>query len=148
MAAAISPARTSGEGLERLLAESDVVVLSAPETPETRGLLGAAELSLMKLGALLVNVARGRLVDEAALVRVLSEGRLRGAGLDVFIEEPLPAGHALWGLPNVLLTPHVSGVTRGFWRRETDLIVENLARFLAGAPAAEWKNVVDKRAGY
>jgi phosphoglycerate dehydrogenase-like enzyme len=136
------------EGLERLLDESDVVVLSAPETPETRGLLGARELSRMRPGALLVNVARGRLVDEVALVRALTEGRLRGAGLDVFVEEPLPAGHSLWTLPNVILTPHVSAVTRGFWRRETELILANLVRFLAGAPANEWQNVVDKRAGY
>jgi phosphoglycerate dehydrogenase-like enzyme len=136
------------EGLERLLDESDVVVLSAPETPETRGLLGALELSRMRSGALLVNVARGRLVDEAALVRALTEGRLRGAGLDVFAEEPLPTGHPLWKLPNLILTPHVSAVTRGFWRRETDLILANLGCFLAGASPSEWENVVDKRAGY
>jgi len=136
------------EGLDRLLAESDVVVVSAPETADTRGLLGAAELARMKLGALLVNVARGRLVDEEALVRALAEGRLRGAGLDVFVEEPLPEGHPLWRLHNVLLTPHVSGVTRGFWRRETDLILANLGCYLADAPLDRWQNVVDKAAGY
>jgi phosphoglycerate dehydrogenase-like enzyme len=138
----------AASGLEQLLRESDTVVLAAPETPETRGLIGPAELARMKPGALLVNVARGRLVDEAALARALSEGRLRGAGLDVFAEEPLPSTHPLWGLPNVLVTPHVSAVTRGFWRRETDLILRNLRRFLAGAEAAEWENVVDKQAGY
>jgi phosphoglycerate dehydrogenase-like enzyme len=136
------------EGLERLLAECDALVLAAPETPETRGVLGAAELARMKPGALLVNVARGRLVDEEALVRALREGRLRGAGLDVFAEEPLRSSHPLWTFPNVLLTPHVSAVTRMFWRRETDLILRNLRRFLAGAPTTEWENVVDKQAGY
>jgi phosphoglycerate dehydrogenase-like enzyme len=135
-------------GLDELLAKSDIVVVSAPETPDTRGLIGARELALMKRGALLVNVARGRIVDEPALVTALSEGRLRGAGLDVFAQEPLPSEHPFWRLPNVLLTPHVSGVTSGFWRRETDLIVRNLRRYLAGAPVSEWENVVDKEAGY
>ena len=136
------------EGLEALLAASDVVVRSAPETPETRGILGERELARMKRGALLVNVARGKLADEPALARALAEGRLRGAGLDVFAEEPLPADHPFWKLPNVLIMPHVSGVTRGFWRRETDLIVRNLGRFLSGAPVEQWENVVDKLAGY
>ncbi|MSR19594.1 MAG: D-2-hydroxyacid dehydrogenase [Gemmatimonadetes bacterium] len=135
-------------GLDTLLTESDVVVVSAPETPDTRGLLGARELGRMKRGALLVNVARGKIVDEQALAQALAEGRLRGAGLDVFAEEPLPGDHPFWRLPNVLLTPHVSGVTSGFWRRETDLILRNLGRYLQGAPPAEWENVVDKRAGY
>ncbi len=137
-----------GDGLDALLARSDVVVVSAPETPDTRGLLGAPELARMRRGALLVNVARGRIVDEQALVHALSEGRLRGAGLDVFAEEPLPKEHPLWRSPNVLITPHVSGVTGGFWRREADLIVRNLRRHLAGAPPSDWENVVDKRAGY
>ena len=135
-------------GLDRLLAESDVVVVTAPETEETLGLIGARELARMRAGALLVNVARGRIVDEEALVRALSEGKLRGAGLDVFATEPLPAESPLWKLPNVVLTPHVSGVTRGFWRRETDLIVRNLRRLLEDAPVEAWENVVDKRAGY
>lgn len=135
-------------GLERLLGESDVVVVTAPETPETVGLIDAAALAMLRPGALLVNVARGRLVEEAPLLEALSTGRLRGAGLDVFWEEPLAPDHPLWDLPNVVLTPHVSGVTRGFWRRETDLIVRNLERYLAGVPTEEWENVVDKRAGY
>ena len=135
-------------GLAALLGESDVVVVSAPETPDTRGLLGARELARMKRGALLINVARGKIVDEQALAQALGEGRLRGAGLDVFAEEPLPGDSPFWRLPNVLITPHVSGVTTGFWRRETDLIRRNLVRYLGGAPPAEWENVVDKRAGY
>ncbi|HUF74830.1 MAG TPA: D-2-hydroxyacid dehydrogenase [Longimicrobiales bacterium] len=135
-------------GFQALLLESDVVVVAAPETEETRGLIGAAELARMKPGAVLVNVARGRVVDEGALVEALADGRLRGAALDVFATEPLPADSPLWKLPNVVITPHVSGVTRGFWRRETDLILRNLGRLIDGAPVAEWENVVDKRAGY
>jgi len=139
-------------GLDAVLRESDVVVLCAPETAETRGLLDAAALARMKDGALLVNVGRGKLVDEAALVAELQAGRLRGAGLDVFAKEPLAADHPLWTLPNVLITPHVSAVTGGFWERETALILHNLACHVAGEDAhtadTPWRNVVDKRAGY
>ena len=139
-------------GLDAVLRESDVVVLCAPETAETRGLLDAARLSRLKDGALLINVGRGKVVDEAALVAELQAGRLRGAGLDVFAKEPLAPGHPLWGLPNVLITPHVSGVSRSFWGRETELILNNLACLAAGADPRDegsgWRNVVDKLAGY
>ena len=153
----VSPVHRAGEsdsgleilqgesGFHRLLSESDFLVLSAPETPETRGKLSSAALARMKTTAVLINLSRGSLVDEGALVEALREGRLRGAGLDVFTEEPLPPDHPLWTLPNVLLTPHVSAVTRGFWRRQTDLIVENLRRYLAGE---ELLNLVDKEAGF
>ncbi|HET9949691.1 MAG TPA: D-2-hydroxyacid dehydrogenase [Longimicrobiales bacterium] len=136
------------EGLDELLGASDAVVITVPETPETRGLIDERALARAKPGAVLVNVARGSIVDEDALARALSEGRLRGAGLDVFAKEPLPERHPFYTLPNVLVTPHVSGVTAGFWRREMDLILRNLARYLRGAPLEEWENVVDKRAGY
>ena len=132
-------------GLERLLRDSDAVVLCLPETPESRGMVDAAALALMKPSAVLVNVARGRVVDEAALVAALRDGRLRGAALDVFSTEPLPEGHPLWDLPNVLLTPHVSGVTRRYWEREVALIEENLRRLGEGRPL---RNVVDRDAGY
>lgn len=135
-------------GLERLLSGSDVLVLTAPETPETVGLIDGAALAAMRQGSILINVARGNLVEEAPLLEALSNGRLRGAGLDVFWEEPLADDHPLRDLSNVVLTPHVSGVTRGFWRRETDLIVRNLERYLGGTPTNQWENVVDKRAGY
>lgn len=139
-------------GLDAVLRESDVVVLCAPETAETRGLLDAAALARMKDGALLVNVGRGKLLDESALVAELGSGRLRGAGLDVFAKEPLAGDHPIWSLPNVLVTPHVSAVTRGFWRRETDLMLHNLACWLEGedphARDTRWRNVVDKEAGY
>jgi phosphoglycerate dehydrogenase-like enzyme len=139
-------------GLDAVLRESDVVVLCVPETAQTRRLMGAAALARLKDGALLVNVGRGKLLDEDALVAELRAGRLRGAGLDVFSKEPLAPGHPLWSLPNVLVTPHVSAVTRGFWARETDLILHNFACLVSGAdPHAEdggWRNVVDKAAGY
>jgi phosphoglycerate dehydrogenase-like enzyme len=135
-------------GFEILLDRADVLVVTAPETPETVGMIDRAALDRLRPGALVVNVARGKLIEEAPLLEALATGRLRGAGLDVFWEEPLAPGHPLWALPNVMLTPHVSGVTPGFWRRETDLILRNLDRYLAGAPTEEWENVVDKRAGY
>ncbi|HEX7243478.1 MAG TPA: D-2-hydroxyacid dehydrogenase [Longimicrobiaceae bacterium] len=135
-----------GDGaLGRLLEASDVLVVAVPDTPETRGMLGRAELERLPRGAVLVNVARGRVLDEDALVEALREGRLRGAALDVFAREPLPAESPLWGLSNVLVTPHVSGTSHRYWRRETGLVVENVRRYLAGEPLL---NTVDKHAGY
>jgi phosphoglycerate dehydrogenase-like enzyme len=133
------------EGLRRLLAESDYVALTVPATPETAGLIGRAQLALMKPTSVLINVARGSIVDESALIEALRARRLRGAGLDVFAREPLPSDSPLWTMPNVLITPHVSAVSPGYWRRETDLIVENLRRYLAGR---ELLNVVHKERGY
>ncbi len=136
----------SGRGaLDRLLAASDHLVVAAPLTDETRGMLGARELALLPDGAVLVNLSRGGVVDEEALVAALRDGRLRGAGLDVFATEPLPPESPLWDLPNTLLTPHVSGTSRQFWRRQVDLLVANLRRHLSGDPLL---NTVDKSAGY
>jgi len=135
-------------GLDAVYRESDAIVVCAPETPQTRGMVDASAFERMKPEAILVNVARGSLVDEGALIRALREGRIRGAGLDVYAQEPLAADHPLWTIPNVILTPHVSAVTRGFWQRQTDLIIRNLDRYLKGAPVEEWENVVDKVAGY
>lgn len=132
-------------GFTEILIESDYVVITLPETRDTRGLIGTAEMRQMRDDAVLVNVGRGALLDEAALHSVLSGGHLRGAALDVFATEPLPRESPLWGLPNVLITPHVSATTRGFWRRQTDLIVDNLRRYLTGE---RLRNVVDKAAGY
>jgi phosphoglycerate dehydrogenase-like enzyme len=132
-------------GLHRLLEESDFLVLTAPETPETRGIVNEAALGRMKGSAVLINLSRGCLVHEEALMGALAGGRLRGAGLDVYQQEPLPPDHPLWKLPNVLLTPHVSAVTGGFWRRQTDLMVENLRRFFSGETLL---NLVDKQAGF
>lgn len=133
------------DALDRLLARCDFLVVSVPETPETRGMVGARELALLSSNTVLVNVARGGVVDQAALVDALRGGGLRGAALDVFDQEPLPALSPLWTLPNVLLLPHVSPTTDRFWRRQTDLLVENARRYLAGRPLL---NTVDKQAGY
>lgn len=133
------------DALHRLLARSHYVVLSAPETPETAGMMDASALDRMRPDGVLVNVSRGGLVDEDALADVLEAGRLRGAALDVFSSEPLPEGHRLWRAPRLLITPHVSGYTRRFWEREIALIEENLGRWIRGEPL---RNVVDKRAGY
>ena len=131
--------------MERALAESDYLVLALPETVETRGLLTRERLFAMKRGAVLINVARGRLVDEAALLEALDAGRLRGAGLDVFHQEPLPADHPFYRHPGVLITPHVSATTRRFWDRQTELITDNIGRFARGE---RLRNLVDKAAGY
>jgi len=133
------------DGLDRVLRESDVVVITAPETDETRGMIDAEALARMKSGVIFVNVARGKLVDEDALAHALRSGRVRGAGLDVFAREPLPEDHPFWSLPNVLVTPHVSAVTLRFWERETALIVDNVGHYLAGEPL---RNTVDMAAGY
>lgn len=131
--------------LDRLLERSDHVVLTVPETPETRGMIGADALARMRPGAVLVNVARGGLVDLDALRRALEAGRLRGAALDTFPQEPLATDDPIWSTPGVLITPHTSAYTHAFWERETALIVDNLKRYLAGEPL---RNVVDKHAGY
>ena len=136
----------AGEGgVERVVEQADHLVLAVPETPLTRGLMNRRRLAAMKPGSVLVNVARGRLVDEEALLEALGSGHLRGAGLDVFHREPLPAGHPFYAHPKVLMTPHVSATTRRFWERETKLIVDNLRRFARGRPL---RNLVDKEAGY
>ena len=131
--------------LSAMLPEADIVVISAPHTSETQRLIGSAELAAMKRNAVLVNVSRGRLVDEAALASALQEGRLAGAALDVFEHEPLQADSPLWDLPNVLITPHTSGFRPDHWDVMTDLFAENLRRHDAGT---DLLNVVDKRAGY
>jgi len=133
------------EGLPTLLAESDWVVVAAPLTNETRGLIGAAELGQMKREAILINLGRGAIVDEAALEEALANRTIAGAGLDVFEHEPLRPDSPLWTMPNVLVTPHVSGTGPRYWERATELMAGNLRRFIAGQPLA---NVVDKRAGY
>ena len=133
------------DGLDRLLESADHVVLTVPSTPATEGMIGLRELSRMGQDAVLINLARGDVVDEDALVEALEEGRIRGAGLDVFEEEPLPAGHPLWTIDRAVLTPHTGGISPRFWERETDLIVENIRRYRAGEPLL---NVVDKARGY
>jgi phosphoglycerate dehydrogenase-like enzyme len=132
-------------GLRTLLHESDYVVLIVPLTPETTGLLGKAELSAMKSGAVLINVGRGQLVDEPALVDALRSGHLGGAALDVFASEPLPASSPLWDLPNVLVTPHSMSTALGENELMVDLFCDNLRRYLAGEAL---RNVFDRERGY
>ena len=131
--------------LPQLASHSDVLVIAAPHTQETAGALTRAVLERLPAHAIVINVSRGSLLDEAALLDLLERGRIRGAALDVFGTEPLPAEHPFWRHPRVLVSPHVSAVTTGFWERETALIVDNIKRYLEGAPLT---NVVDLEAGY
>jgi phosphoglycerate dehydrogenase-like enzyme len=131
--------------LPYLLAESDYVVVALPLTPETRELIGEAELRAMKPNAVIVNIGRGAIIDEAALVRALKEGWIAGAALDVFTQEPLSPESELWGLENVIVTPHISGGTPRYMERAVGLFCENLRRYLAGE---ELRNVVDPARGY
>ena len=133
------------EQLPQLASHSDVLVIAAPHTKETAGALTRAVLERLPPHAIIINVSRGSLLDEAALLDLLERGRIRGAALDVFGTEPLPAEHPFWRHPRVLVSPHVSAVTTGFWERETALIVDNIKRYLEGAPLT---NVVDLEAGY
>jgi len=131
--------------LHDLLAKSDVVVLCAPLTPSTRGLIGRAELDRIRRGAYLINVGRGKLIEDEAVIEALKDGRLGGAALDVFVREPLDPASPYWDLPNVIITPHTSGAMDDYWTPLVDLFAENLRRFEAGQPLL---NVADKNAGY
>jgi phosphoglycerate dehydrogenase-like enzyme len=131
--------------LHELLERSDYVVVAAPSTSETRNSIDATAIARMKKTAVIINVSRGDVIDEAALIDALKANRIRGAALDVFTTEPLPSSSPFWDLENVLITPHVSATTGEYWRREVHLIVENIERYLAGRPL---RNAVDKVAGY
>lgn len=122
------------DALHEVLARVDAVVLICPHTPETEGMMGAAEFARMRRGSLLVNVGRGALVDEDALIAALRSGHLGGAALDVAAVEPLPADSPLWDLPNVLITAHSASTVDRENERLTDLFCENLRRYLAGEP--------------
>jgi phosphoglycerate dehydrogenase-like enzyme len=131
--------------LDKLLAQSDYIVLAAPVTASTEHLIGAKQLSQMKPEACLINVGRGQLVDESALAQVLREKKIGGAALDVFEEEPLPASSPFWDLNNVLITPHTAGLDEKMWERQYALLAENLRRYLAHQPLLA---LVDKLRGY
>ncbi len=131
--------------LEWLLRESDFVALCSALTGETRQLIGEAQFGLMKPTACLINIGRGGLVDERALINSLTTGKIAGAGLDVFEKEPLPADSPLWEMPNVMITPHDSGSSPRSHERLMSLFLENIRRYITGEPLL---NVVDKRAGY
>jgi phosphoglycerate dehydrogenase-like enzyme len=131
--------------LLEMLALSDYVVLAAPATRETRKLIGEPEINAMKREAVLINVGRGWSVDEAALVLALEGNRIRGAVLDVFETEPLPAGHAFYGAKNLLISPHTADHTPDWQALSLQFFLENLERFVEGLPL---ENIVDKQAGY
>ena len=131
--------------LGEVLPGADYVVLTVPGTPETVGMIGAREIAAMKPGAFLVNLARGQVVDNEALIQALKSGHLAGAGLDALDPEPLPADSELWYLPNVWITPHCSGKTAGSRDRSVDLFCDNLRRHHKGEPLQQ---VVDKVLGY
>lgn len=151
-----SPAPTHGfdrvfgmDMLEELLPETDLLICCLPHTPETVGLLSEKRIALLKRDALLVNVGRGSLTDETALINALKSGRLSGAVLDVFAQEPLPESSPLWDMENVLVTPHVSGPSFGHFpeveRNIAGICADNISRYLSGKPLV---NVIDRSKGY
>ena len=131
--------------LKQLLGESDYVVVATPLTKETTGLIGAAELKAMKPTAYIINIGRGGIIDEPALVKALDNGEIAGAGLDVTAAEPLPPDSPLWDRENVIISPHISGGMEDYMQRATDLFCENLKRYLAGKRLI---NIIDKKRGY
>jgi len=131
--------------LNEMLAIADYVVVAAPVTPSTHQMIGREQLAAMKSTAYLLNVSRGALVDEAALVEALREKKIAGAGLDVFQKEPLPADSPFWEMENVLITPHTAGMNAKMWELQYDLFSENLRRYLNHQPLLA---IVDKKAGY
>ena len=133
------------DALQEVMARGDFVVVCLPLTPETAGAVGQAELRAMKPSAYLVAVGRGRVIDEAALLRCLREGWIAGAALDVFAQRPLPPDSPLFDLPNVILTPHMSGISANYYERMVTLFCDNLDRYLAGRPLL---SPVDKQKGY
>jgi phosphoglycerate dehydrogenase-like enzyme len=148
------PEKASPEGVEQvfassqldtLLAQSDYVVLAAPVTSATHNLIDAAGLAKMKPDACLINVGRGQLVDEAALIQALRDHKIGGAALDVFVEEPLPSSSPLWNFENVLITPHTAGLTEKQWERQYAVVAENLRRYLNHQPLLA---IVDQQTGY
>ena len=131
--------------LDALLEQSDIVILTLPLNVGTEKFVGRRELNLLRPGSYLINVARGRLVDEEALVEALQSGHLKGAGLDVTWTEPLPVDSPLWTEPQVMITPHVGAQSSGRYQLVVDLLVENLQRFVNARPL---KNLVDKSLGF
>jgi phosphoglycerate dehydrogenase-like enzyme len=133
------------EQINHLMASSDYVLLAAPLTEQTRGMIGAPQIAAMKPTGVLINVGRGAVVDEPALVQALEAGKIRGAALDVFAVEPLPSGHPFYRLENVLLSPHTADHVQDFIHLAVESFLENLRRFRANEPLL---NLVDKHAGY
>jgi phosphoglycerate dehydrogenase-like enzyme len=131
--------------IDEVLPQADYVLLCTPVTPATTGMINAARLGKMKPDACLINVGRGPLIDEPALLHALTNRTIAGAALDVFEVEPLPPDSPFWSLDNLLITPHTAAVTERLWERHYRLIADNLKRFLADQPLL---NLVDKQRGY
>jgi phosphoglycerate dehydrogenase-like enzyme len=131
--------------LSEMLGQADYIVLAIPVTPATKGMIGRKQLAKMKPDASLINVGRGPLIDEAALIDVLKQKKIGGAALDVFDQEPLPSDSPLWDLENLLITPHTAGMTDKLWTRHYELFSENLRRYLTHQPLL---GLVDKKSGY
>ena len=123
------------QDLATMLPQADFVVLTVPLTRETHHMIGERELRLMRPGSYIINIGRGGTIDETALLDALKEGRIAGAGLDVFETEPLPADSPFWDLPNVIITAHYAGSTPYYNRRALDIFIENLRRYRSGEPA-------------
>lgn len=132
-------------GLLEMIAQCDYIVVTAPLTPETRGMIGAREFAAMKPRTVIVNVGRGAVIDEPAMIQALTEKRILGAALDVFTVEPLPSGHPLFQLENVLLSPHSTDHTHDWLERAMQFFLDQFTRFAKGEPLL---NVVDKKRGY
>jgi phosphoglycerate dehydrogenase-like enzyme len=135
----------SFEQIEAAIPQADYLALTVPVTSETRGLMNASRFALMKPDGFLINVGRGTLVDENALLQVLLGKKIAGAALDVFEQEPLPSDSPFWDLENLLITPHTAGLTEKLWGRQYALLSENLRRYLNHEPMLA---VVDKKRGY
>ena len=144
----------AGEGVEEvwplsrlneLCREADVLAISAPITPSSRGMIGAEQIRQMKRGSYILQMSRGGIVDEPALVDALEEGHLAGAGLDVTATEPLPVGDPLWTAPNLIITPHTSAMSDLKWELVWGILNENVGRFVRGEPLM---NLVDKKRGW
>jgi phosphoglycerate dehydrogenase-like enzyme len=135
----------SVEDRVKMMPLCDYVAVAAPLTPDTKGMLGEAEIAAMKPTGVVINVGRGPVIDEPALIRALQEKRIRGAALDVFDQEPLPEGHPYWSMDNLLLSPHCADHTEGWVEDAMQMFVKNFRRFHKGEPLL---NIVDKRAGY
>jgi phosphoglycerate dehydrogenase-like enzyme len=131
--------------MDAMISRCDYIIAAAPLTSETRGLIGEKEFAAMKPGAVIINVGRGPVIDEAAMLRALTERRIKGAGLDVFENEPLPAGHPFYQLDNVLLSPHCADHTSDWTEQAMRFFLAQFERYSSGAPL---QNIVSKHLGY
>jgi phosphoglycerate dehydrogenase-like enzyme len=133
------------EAIKSMFNECDHVIITTPLTPKTKGLIGAEQLSALKTHSYLVNISRGAVIDEDALLAALLDGKILGAGLDVFVDEPLPEGHPFYEIPNMIISPHIAGFSSFYRERAFDLFVTNLERYIKGDALY---NLYDQKIGY